>query len=304
MRVMMWTHRMSDGDSSAGGFAYGLLAAVLALTCHLAVAQDATFRTTKDVIFGDPQRPDRALQSLDVYWKDNGKPRPVVIYVHGGGWFFGDKSEVHHKPDFFAAHDMAFISTNYRLRAEYEVYDQLEDIAAVVRWVHDNQRTYGLDPSRVVLMGHEAGAHLVSLIGTDPSYLKTVQLSLSDLRGVVAVNTVAFDIEAQMQGSASFVERRRFRLAFGEDPAVWQAASPVTQVAKGANTPGFALIYVAGNDAMVEQAKGFSRALREAAVDVVMIPGNEKTGETIDRELGQPNDAPSLALMAFIHAKM
>ena len=39
----------------------------------------------------DPTRVDYELQTLDVYWQDNKRKRPAIIYLHGGGWAFGDK---------------------------------------------------------------------------------------------------------------------------------------------------------------------------------------------------------------------
>jgi arylformamidase len=40
-----------------------------------------------------------------------------------------------------------------------------------VAWLHRNIAAYGADPKRLVLLGHSAGAHLVSLVATDPAYL-------------------------------------------------------------------------------------------------------------------------------------
>ncbi|MDG1442930.1 MAG: alpha/beta hydrolase, partial [Pseudomonadales bacterium] len=141
---------------------------------------DSAYKVTRDIVYGDPKAFFSELESLDIYWQDNKESRPVIIYVHGGGWAFGDKSEVNSKPDFFVPNGIAFISMNYRLRWDDKLYDQLEDIVSVVKWVKDNSKTYGLDSKRVILMGHEAGAHLVSLISTDPRYMRAQGLSLNN----------------------------------------------------------------------------------------------------------------------------
>ncbi|MCB1693725.1 MAG: alpha/beta hydrolase [Pseudomonadales bacterium] len=282
--------------------AISIVATVIVLlpSASPALAEDVAPLVTRDVVYGDPKKPDSELQSLDIYWKDNAKKRAVIIYVHDGGWAFGDKSDVHLKPNFFALHDIAFVSMNYRLRWDYGLADQAADIASVVKWVRGNAKQYGLDPSRVILMGHGAGAHLVSLVGTDAQYLKAKGLTLADIRSVVAIDTISFDIPALMASDASFVEKRRHRLIFGEDEAILRAASPITYVAKGKQIPPFALLYVNGSSA--QQSREFSRALREADVNVIMIPGNDKTSQSIDEELGRPGDAPTLALIAFIRA--
>ncbi|MEX0941972.1 MAG: hypothetical protein WD002_05440, partial [Pseudomonadales bacterium] len=96
-----------------------LLGLLLVPLLQPVMAQDASFLITRDIPYGSAGKPDSEFQTLDVYWKDVAKKRPVIIYVHDGGWAFGDKSDVHEKPKFFAVHDISFISMNYRLRWEY-----------------------------------------------------------------------------------------------------------------------------------------------------------------------------------------
>ena len=279
----------------------GLVAAVLFAFAPLASAQQ-NYLVTSNIVYGDPSRPDREFQSLDIYWQDNVKKRPVIIYIHDGGWALGDKSDVGLKPQFFADHDMSFISMNYRLRWDYNLYDQVEDIVSVIRWVKANHGEYGLDPGRIVLMGHGAGAHLASLVGTNEEYLRAGRLSLSDIKSIVSIDTASFDIPRLMNETGSYIEQRRHRLIFGEVESVWAAASPITYVKKGKKHPSFALLYVADSESTASQARDFARALREAETNVIMIPGNHKTTQTINDEIGSPRDAPSLALIAFIRA--
>ena len=265
------------------------------------------------VVYGDESRADHILQTLDVYQKRSDiranpqSARPVVIYIHGGGWFFGDKADVHAKPAFFLSHDMVFVSANYRLQAEYTLLDQLEDVANVISFVHREHRRFQIDPDRIILIGHEAGGHLVSLIATDPRYLKQVGLSPSNVKGVVAINSIAYDLAHRMANSEDYLEQRRIRLAFGESETVWKTVSPISHVGvKGqeAALPAFALLHVAEDVAQTEQARRFARELQGAGSEVLIIPANSKTRDTIDQELGNPGDTTSLALMAFLRAKL
>lgn len=262
------------------------------------------YEETRDIYYGDPEARDRDYQSLDVYWQDDSKQRPVIIYVHGGGWAFGDKADVQRKPDFFAAQDIALVSMNYRLRWDYRVRHQAQDIASVVRWVKDNAGDYGFDPSRIILMGHAAGAHLVSLVGTDETYLKEQGLSLADLRAVVAVDTDSYDIVRLMDELGTFVEKRHHRVIFGDDREDWMAASPVTHIESGKNIPAFAIMYLSESETSTIQAKSFAKRLSKAGTEIIVIPGNEKTRKTIDEELGRPGDPATKALMTFIYAKI
>ncbi len=282
---------------------YRALAGVLLLLMSaLALAEDgANYLVSRDIVYGDSNRPDSELQSLDLYWLDNLKRRPVVIYVHDGAWALGDKSDVHEKPGFFALHDMAFVSMNYRLRWEASLTDQLEDIGQVIAWVTDNAGQYGIDPGRIVLMGHGAGAHLVSLFVSQPDYLDTGDLDFGNIRAVVSIDSASYDIEALME-NGTYLDKRQHRLIFGEEARGWRAASPIVHVSGEKQIPPFALLYVPDNQSTTNQTRQFARTLRDAGVDVIMIPGNEKTTETIDEELGSARDAPTLALIAFLRA--
>ena len=261
-------------------------------------------QVARDLVYGDREADDAHLQSLDVYYEDNRSLRPVVIYVHGGSWAFGDKKDVNYKPDFFVSQGISFVSMNYRLRWDYKLYDQLEDIASAISWVKTNGETFGFDPGRIILMGHGAGAHLVSLVATDPSYLRAKEMEVSDVRAVVAIDTLSFDIPRVMKELGSFIERRQHRLVFSSDEKVWEAASPIHHVKESSDIPGFAVLFVADNEANTLQAKAFTKKLSQAGVDTIMIPGNSKTSDTIDDELGQLSDTPTQAMMAFIRAKI
>jgi arylformamidase len=275
------------------------------ITANTAFAENKPiYQVDSNLYYGDTSKPDRELQSLDVYWQDNQESRPVIIYVHGGGWAFGDKSEVNLKPDFFLPQGFAFVSMNYRLRWDYKLYDQAEDLASVVRWVRDNANQYGFDKNKIILMGHESGAHLVSLVGTDGRYLKTQGLSLAHLKAVVSINTLSYDVPRVLKELGTFVQRRQHKLIFGEDKSVQLQASPIHHVKDNKNIPPFALLYVPDNESTLIQAKAFAKSLSEQKVNVVMIPGNAKTKQTLDVELGKRGDISTIALIAFLRAAL
>ena len=264
-------------------------------------AAETSVRT--DIFYGaDPNRPDRDLQTLDVYYQSDASKQPVIIYIHGGGWAFGDKNEVNHKPDFFVPNGFAFISMNYRLRWDYELFHQLEDVVSVIDWVHDNASNYGLDPSRIVLMGNGAGGHLASLVGTDERHLRASEFGLSNISAVVSINSISYDIPRVHRELGSFVERRQHRLVFGEDETVQKQASPIYHVEGEQDLPAFALLFVADQEGSKLQTEGFAKALTDAKASVIMIPGNTKTRRSINVELGAEGDTPTLALMAFLRA--
>jgi len=257
------------------------------------------FLVARDLSYGDIDQ-----QKLDVYCRSGSARLPVVIYVHGGGWAFGSKEDVYYKPQYFDEQDVAFISMDYRLRWDYETYDQAEDIVSVIKWVQDNAATYGLNEKKIVLMGHAAGAHLVSLVGTNESYLKAGGRQLSDISAVISIDMGSYDIERLMIELGSFIERRQHRLIFGNEQQYWREASPVSHVEADKGIPSFALLYVADDEESTLQAKGFAKVLSQAGVETIMIPGNEKTSDSIDELLGSPGDKTTQALMSFLRAKI
>ena len=178
------------------------------------------------------------LRTMDLYTpqqpgENNDTPvkYPVILYIHGGGWAFGDKKDVNLKPHFFTRAGFAFVSMNYRLRWDYKIYDQVVDLLKVIEWLDKNGAAHGLDGSNVILMGHAAGGHLASLVITDSSFLKAEGLAGDNIKAVVSIDSTSYDILRLMKELGSFVERRRHLLVFSGDEAVWQAASPISLVA-------------------------------------------------------------------------
>jgi len=104
---------------------------------------------------------------LDIYMADAGRAerRPVLVFVHGGG-FVGGRRGGQPYPDnipAWAAHrGMVGVSIDYRLAPDNLWPAGAADLAAALRWVGEHAVRYGGDPSRIVLMGHSAGANHVA----------------------------------------------------------------------------------------------------------------------------------------------
>jgi acetyl esterase/lipase len=102
-----------------------------------------------------------------------GQARPVVLFLHGGGWGLGTRTEVgpafdDWRPSFFerlAQAGFAVASADYRLSGEAAFPAQLHDVKAAVRWLRRNAGEYGLAGERIVAWGASAGGHLAALLG-------------------------------------------------------------------------------------------------------------------------------------------
>jgi acetyl esterase/lipase len=104
-------------------------------------------------------------QKLDLYLPAKGRPpRPLVAWVHGGGWNSGGRAYCPAKP--LVSLGYAVASIDYRLTNEAIYPAQVEDCKAAIRWLRAHAGEYGLDPQHIGAWGESAGGHLVALLGT------------------------------------------------------------------------------------------------------------------------------------------
>jgi acetyl esterase/lipase len=108
---------------------------------------------------------------LDVYRRRSGvRGAPVLVYLHGGGYFSGSKRrEARAMLHRFAAQGWVCISATYRLRPHVQFPDHLVDAKRVLAWAHEHGRELGADPSTLVMAGSSAGGHLTALAALTPN---------------------------------------------------------------------------------------------------------------------------------------
>lgn len=91
--------------------------------------------------------------------------RPVMIWIHGGGWVIGSARESEATARNLAAlADCIVVSVDYRLAPEHPAPAASDDCAAVVAWVLDHAGSLGGDPTAVAVGGDSAGGHLAALM--------------------------------------------------------------------------------------------------------------------------------------------
>jgi acetyl esterase/lipase len=253
-------------------------------------------RIHRDLPYVEPKH---ERQTLDVYAPGDGKDHPVVVWIHGGGWRKGDKSNVQRKPRAFVEKGFLFVSINYRFVPQVNVKEMMGDVAKAILWVHSHAREYGGDPNSILVMGHSAGAHLAALVCTDNSYLKAEGLTLAILKGCVPIDTAAYDIPKRLKDSGSAAPNS-FKAVFGETDDGHRDLSPATHVARAKNIPPFLILHVADRPDSKSQSEHFANVLKEAKVAATVVPSEGKTHGTINSELGLPDDKPTKALFEFL----
>lgn len=237
---------------------------------------------------------------LDVWGPAGGvaHPVPVMIYVHGGAWRVGDKARVHSKADFFAQQGWLFVSVNYRLDASPDV--QAHDVAAAVAWVHDRIHEFGGDPRSVFLMGHSAGAHLAAAVATGEEYLGGLGLAPSVIRGVVLLDSAAYDIPLQISKLGDANSVRTLTSVFGWDQAFWAQMSPTLRVSSATPVPPTVAFYIEGRRASQVQAERLAAAIRSSGGVAHALQANGKSHSTINHEFGLQGDQVTADSWDFI----
>jgi acetyl esterase/lipase len=150
---------------------------------------------------GDVRQPDAAKRPLflDVYQPDSvglSWKRPAVIAIHGGGFLFGDKSEMTSLCREFAARGYVCFSINYRLvpddppgasRDQYErtVMAAVADAEHATRWIEANASKYHIDTARLFIGGSSAGAVTSMLLAYNPEIKAPHFRAVADMWGTM-----------------------------------------------------------------------------------------------------------------------
>lgn len=230
-------------------------------------------RLVRDVAYGA----DKA-QRFDVYVPKGAANAPVIFMVHGGGWKHGDKkmdAVVENKVAYWSAKGVIVISTDYRMLPEADPVVQAQDVARAIGVAQDKAAEWGGARGKFILMGHSAGAHLVSLLNSSPQLQGAARWL-----GVVALDSAAFDVEMIMQGR----HMRLYDEPFGTDPAFWRAASPYAQLAR-AGQPLLAVCSSRRDDSCA-QAQRYADKFRQLGGRVEVLP-QDLTHRAINETLGE-----------------
>lgn len=107
---------------------------------------------------------------LDLYDPPGARgPHPLIVYIHGGGWAFGQPRQsgaFSNWPDvlaLLASQGYVVASVEYRLSSEAPFPAAIQDVKAAIRWLRANARQYEIDPRHVGIWGGSAGGHLAAL---------------------------------------------------------------------------------------------------------------------------------------------
>jgi acetyl esterase/lipase len=279
----------------------------------------AKVREVQDVRYWTGRGSDPNWHKLDLYLPKGKKSYPVVLFVHGGAWVSGDKTFLGWGVDigqFFARQGIGVAMPSYRLSPAVKHPEHVKDVARAFAWTYRHIAQYGGNRDQLFLCGHSAGGHLVSLLATDPAYLKNVGIKPSAVKGVISVSGVYrlpqlhFNFAlpkglgqaapAKNQAATGFTFRLNlFSLVFGDDPKVLKNASPLNHVHRG--LPPFLLVY-AGHDFpfLPQMAREFARVLKAARCPVRLLQVKDRDHDTVMFNATSATDPVARAICHFV----
>lgn len=258
---------------------------LISLTPAMAIEKPRAFspKVMKDVSYGPlPQ------QMMDIYMprtdsNANDSLRPMILMVHGGAWKHGDKAEdsfTDNKVARWVPAGFVFISINYPMLPDHDVAQQLNNVATAIAVAQRMAPQWHGDPGRIILMGHSAGGHLVSLLNAKPS--AAYRFGAQPWLAAISLDSAALNVEKIM----NFRHLPLYNAAFGTDPAVWKALSPHAQMDQTARP--WLGVCSSNRDMSCTQADEFAKELRfkNVKADVIRQP---LTHMQINDELGRSN---------------
>jgi arylformamidase len=240
------------------------------------------------------------LLSLDLYEpiREAGcPPAPIVVFAHGGGYRQGDKAfQIADKIRLFTGEGWAFASINYRLspdpseptnpdRIKYPIHQQ--DAASAFAWLLKNAAQFNGDPSQLLFVGHSAGAHLVSIVSTDQTFMQAEGFGLKDIVCTASLDTETYDV-VDLINNTDRADTLWIN-AFSADRAVQAQASPINNVSAGKAIPAF-LAFTRADAYRVRQTNAFITKLTQAGVSAKVLSVDPYTHEEVNDALGQVGD--------------
>jgi len=148
--------------------------------------KDPALKSARGLAFGP-----RPHQKLDVYAPRHTPGQaavPVAIFFFGGSWDTGRRQDYNWVGQALAAKGFLALVPDYGLYPTTRYPDFLNDGALAVRWAEQHAAEYGADPTRIVLVGHSAGAYNAAMIALDPRYLASAGADRKHIKALAGLS--------------------------------------------------------------------------------------------------------------------
>ena len=169
--------------------------------------------------------PKHELQ-LDVYSPKKAETkRPVFVFIHGGRWNSGKKSQYKFLGRRMASKGVVTVVPDYCLSPHTEYRGATTDVAMALKWTKENISEYRGDSSRIFIAGHSAGGHLAALVSVDNFYFDSLNI-FNPLSGTILIDAFGLDMFSFLSNE-ELKKHRTYYAMFGRDPEKWKDGSPI-----------------------------------------------------------------------------
>jgi acetyl esterase/lipase len=240
---------------------------------HRTVAGEGDFTVQRDIVFAEV---DGGKLALDLYLPKSAQRVPLIVWVHGGAWRAGSRSDMPLGGLVAAGYPVA--SVDYRLSTSARFPAQAHDIKSAIRFLRAKAKELRINADRIAIMGGSAGGHLAALVGVTNGH--------KELEGSVGVTGASSDVQAivSFYGGSDLttilsqstphglnVRVPALQLLLGgqpeEQPALARLASPVFHL--DAHDPPLLLLHGDQDPQMpMEQARELHDAYKKAGLPV------------------------------------
>jgi acetyl esterase/lipase len=263
-----------------------LLVLMSAALCRAIAGQERPIQFEKDIVYG---KAGGVELKLDLARPASGKgPFPAVVWLHGGGWQAGSKSDNRVAIRKLAEQGYVAASVEYRFAPRFPFPAQIEDAKCAVRYLRAHARELNLNPERIGACGESAGGQLALLLGLmdskdglegtggHPEQSSKVQavvsfVSATDFRKLRKAPREAEEAVRGYYGGKGLDQvMTEFLGTLDPQAPVMRQVSPVTYVNTG-DPP--VLTFYGDKDPFVavEQGEFLDAALKQAGVETQMV---------------------------------
>jgi acetyl esterase/lipase len=279
---------MARGQWAAIARRGALLMTAMAFMTGAAGAAEVSVK--RDISY-DTEGKSEPRHTLDLYVPQGDGPRPVLLFLFGGGLFQGNKEDYAKLGEFLAQKGWLTAIPNYRLSPKFQHPAHVSDAAAAFDWVADHARENGGDPTRIAVVGHSAGGYLAALLALDSRYLAARGHSPDEIAAVVPISGF-FHVDR--------IAPTRPPGVWGPEPRDWRQASPALYVSQDA--PAMLLLYADGDaPERRQESQDLASALRnrgDRKIDVEQIADRDHI--SIIRKFGSENDATASRVLDYL----
>ncbi len=135
-------------------------------------------------------------QMLDIFTPGTGEA-PVLIFIHGGYWYFNSKDPRRFPAKEFIPRGIAWVPINYRLVPNVTMTEVVADVRNAVKWLYEHCADYGCDPGRIYVSGNSAGGHLTAELISD-DWPEQYGLPADVVKGACAISGL-YDLEPLLE---------------------------------------------------------------------------------------------------------